>query len=76
MTSRDADGWQETRERLRELVEAKGPTVVASEIPCSRTTLFRLLRGDTSAPSLPTQECIERFVDDSELSARRSRWNG
>jgi len=73
---RDADDWPQTRERLRQIVEQQGATTVASEIPVGRTTLFRLLRGDTQAPSLPTQECIERFVDDAELGTRRSRWNG
>lgn len=63
---RDADGWDETRERLREVVMRRGAVDVAAEIPCGRTTLFRLLRGDVT-PSLPTQACIDRLLDDEAM---------
>lgn len=68
---RDAEDWPQTRERLRQLVEQQGPTTVAVSIPVHRVTLFRLLRGDTKSPSLPTQECIQRFVTDAEIGSRR-----
>lgn len=69
---RDADGWPQTRERLRQIVEQQGPTNVAVSIPVHRVTLFRLLRGDTQSPSLPTQECIQRFVTDAEIGSQQT----
>lgn len=67
MSHRDADGWPESRERLREVVNMRGAAEVASAIPCHRATLFRLLRGDV-VPSLPTQACVDRFLDDQDLA--------
>lgn len=67
---RNADDWPEVREKLREIVRVRGPVEVAREIPVTRMTLFRLLKGETATPSLPTQDCIERLIDDEEL--RRS----
>jgi DNA-binding phage protein len=66
MTRRDVDGWTTMRERLREAVNMKGAAQVASEIPVGRSTLYRLIGGETS-PTLPTQECVERFLDDEDL---------
>jgi|JI10StandDraft_1071094.scaffolds.fasta_scaffold20970_3 hypothetical protein len=70
---RDADDWPEVREKLREIVKARGWNSVAREIPVGRSTLFRLVNGETSAPSLPTQDCIERLVDDEELRRATKR---
>ncbi len=68
---RDADGWPETRERLRQVVMRRGVSEVASMIPVSRQQLHRLLSGETSTPSLPTLECVERMIDDeSDLQSR------
>lgn len=69
---RDADGWSETRERLRRVVMRKGPTQVAAEIPCGRTTLFDLLRDEDRVPRAPTQECIERLLDDEDYRSDRN----
>ncbi len=70
---RDADDWPEVREKLREIVKLRGTVEVAREIPVGRSTLFRLLNGETAAPSLPTQDCIERLVDDEELRRATKR---
>lgn len=64
---RDADGWEDTRERLREVVDQRGANAVAREVPCNRVTLFRLLNGTTKAPAHPTQACIERYLDDRDM---------
>lgn len=64
---RDADDWPETRERLREVVMKRGVSQVAAAIPVSRQHLHRILSGETSTPALPTQECIERLLDDEDL---------
>jgi len=70
---RDAEDWPDLREKLREVVKARGPHEVAREIPVGRSTLFRLLKGETIAPSLPTQDCIERLIDDEELRRENRR---
>lgn len=54
------------REQLRKVVQSDGVAEVARSIPCGRTTLFRLLKGE-SVPSLPTQDCIERLIDDRSM---------
>lgn len=64
---RIADDWAETRERLKREVAKLGPTRVAEAIPVHRATLFRLVTERVEKPSLPTQECVERFLDDREL---------
>ena len=68
---RIADDWDETRERLREIVKMRGYDAVAPEIPVGRATLFRLLSDKPTTPSLPTQECVERFVEERDLKAAR-----
>lgn len=70
---RNADDWPEVREKLREIVKMRGTAEVAREIPVGRSTLFRLLNGETAAPSLPTQDCIERLVDDEEMRRAAKR---
>jgi len=62
-----ADEWAATRERLKREVEKIGPTRAADEIPVNRATLFRLVTGRVQRPSLPTRECVERFLDDREM---------
>jgi hypothetical protein len=67
----DLREWADLRERLRKVVHERGPYEVAAEIPIGKSTLFRLLNGQTEAPSLPSQACIERFVDDRDLADER-----
>ena len=68
---RIADDWDDTRERLREAVKMRGYDAVAAEIPVGRRTLFRLCSGETKSPSLPTQECVERMLDERSLKDAR-----
>ncbi len=67
---RDADGWPETREKLRAVVDEQGASSVADQIPCGRATLFRLLNRGTT-PAITTQRCVEEFLDDVDLVRMR-----
>lgn len=55
------------RERLRQVVRARGVDRVADDVPCDRSTIFRMLRGDTVRPARAVAEGIQRVVDDEEL---------
>lgn len=68
--TRDDDSWKDVRGRLQQLKDRLGASQVAREIPCNRTTLFRLLRGEC-VPTGPTLDCIERLVDDHDLVENR-----
>lgn len=67
---RIADGWDETRERLREVVKLRGADSVAAEIPVARSTVFRLL-NENRTPTGPTRECIERMLEERDLKTAR-----
>lgn len=67
---RIADGWDETREKLREVVKLRGAPSVAAEISVARSTVFRLL-NEGRTPSGPTLECIERMLDERDLKDAR-----
>jgi len=64
------DDWDDTRERLREVVKMRGADAVAREIPASRSTVFRLLNSD-DVPQPRTIECIERMLDEKALREAR-----
>jgi len=68
---RIADDWDDTREKLREVVKMRGADSVARDVPCSRSTIFRLLKGEVQVPSLPLQECVERLLDERSLKDAR-----
>lgn len=63
-------GWETTRERLREVVKMRGADSVAAEIPSSRSTVFRLLNGETT-PQPRTVDAIERVLDERDLKTAR-----
>ena len=65
-----ADDWDDTRERLREVVKMRGADSVAREIPASRSTVFALLKGEHK-PQPRTVECIERMLDERALKDAR-----
>lgn len=67
---RIADDWEDTRERLREVVKMRGADAVAREIPASRSTVFALLNGEHT-PQPRTVECIERMLDERALKDAR-----
>lgn len=68
---RDAEGWPETRERLREVVRMRGADSVAAEIPAARSTVFRLLNEPDVRPHQRTIECIERVLDERDIKTAR-----
>ena len=59
---RNADGWPETRERLREVVKMRGADSVAAEIPVHRATVFHMLNGEHTPLPL-VQERVEQILD-------------
>jgi len=69
---READGWDDLRERLRHVVRMRGVDRVADEIPADRVTVFRLLNGSTKVPSLAVRAGIEQVVASREQ--RESEW--
>lgn len=56
------EDWQTLRVKLRRIVLRLGATVVASEIPAERSTVYRLIDGDTRRPSRAVRAGIERIV--------------
>jgi hypothetical protein len=56
--------WTDTRAKFRRIAAQVGVRRIASEVPASHTTIYRIIRGDTSQPSHALRAAIERIVDD------------
>jgi len=60
----DRSCWNEDlRARLEQAVRMRGMNRTADEIPAARSTVHRLIRGDTVSPSLAVAEGVERVVE-------------
>ena len=54
--------WEETRQTFCRIAAKLGVSAVAQQIPAGRDTVYRLLRGQTDAPTLAVQAGIKRIV--------------
>jgi len=60
--------WSELREELERLVFARGVTNVSHLIPAGRSTVYRIINGDTQTPCRAIQSGVERLVREYRLS--------
>jgi len=58
------EDWQNLRQKFRRIAAREGVRRIASEVPASHTTIYRIISGDTSQPSRALRAAIERIVDD------------
>lgn len=58
--------WSQLQSEFRRVVLRRGMKVqeIADAIPAGRTTVYRLMSGDTKTPTRAVREGIERLVDD------------
>ena len=58
--------WTELRDELVHAVNMRGVQDVANAIPANRSTVFRLIRGDTMKPHAAIRQGVERVVREVE----------
>lgn len=54
--------WSETRRQLGRMVARMGVNAVAASIPADRSTVYRLIKGEVTKPSLAVKAAVERLV--------------
>ena len=65
--------WSELREELVHAVNMRGVQDVANAIPANRTTVYRLIRGDTTKPHAAIQQGVERVVRDVRTDEQEAK---
>ena len=59
--------WKDLREQLQNECFRKSVAQVARELPIGRSTIYRLINGETSSPSLAIRDALERLTERSRL---------
>ncbi len=60
--------WDDLRQELEHIVFIKGVTNTAHMIPADRSTVYRLIKGETGRPSRAMKACVERMCDKQRSS--------
>lgn len=55
--------WKDLRQDLEHVVFIKGATNVAHMIPADRSTVYRLINGETQRPSRAMKACVEHMIE-------------
>jgi hypothetical protein len=64
--------WRDTKTRFIALALRSGVRSVAGAIPANKDTVYRLISGKVSTPSLAVRRGIERLVEEDEKHARKA----
>ena len=65
--------WESVRQRLRGVVVREGAGVVARKIPAHRSTVYRMLNGQSRRPFPALFVAVERIVADATKKDESAR---
>lgn len=60
--------WQDLKQELKHIAYTKGITNTAHMIPADRSTVYRLISGETEKPSQAMKACVERLIEKQRSS--------
>lgn len=63
MTDSTPTEWEVTRREFRRIVAREGVDRIAPEVPADRSTIYRLIRGETHATTRAVRAGITRIVE-------------
>lgn len=58
--------WPTTRAEFCKLAACEGVRKIADRVPAHRMTIYRIMSGNTQAPSRAVREGIERLVKEAK----------
>lgn len=58
--------WKDTKQKFQRIAARQGIRSIAGEVPASRATIYRIIRGETAEPHQATKAGIERIVEKHE----------
>ena len=63
--------WKQTSEAFRRIAAKRGIRNVAPDVPANPTTIYRIIKGETSEPHPATRAGIERIVEKHEQDKKQ-----